>query len=402
MFDAPGDATLTQRHGGTWAAVCAAYDLLTPLPYNAKRPKVEKTPRQAKPKRVICPHCGMESTPAAIARHALTCFADPANRVRCRALLTDDGVTGITSNEYDARAAERNAPAVTTLRRSFGWATLSIVGTLVPTAAALALGNGAPGGVAVFVYAFAFYVLPHALVAVTIATTLAPRVAEGWQAGHVGEVRSAIDGAMRTTVPLLALAGSGMVALAWPLTRLVAGVGQTSSQGLAPIAHTLAAFGPGLLGYGVAFVMTRVLFALGDVRRASLLMIAGAVVGVVTMSVASAVMAPADRAAALAIGYGASQTVAAVLLTMRVHRLTGSMGGRRAARLTAESLLSAVVASMLMAWIAGQFDNTRPQALAAFLVAGTAGVATFAAMVALLRRGELFGRGTGERRGQPG
>ncbi len=292
-------------------------------------------------------------------------------------------------------------PAVTTLRRSFGWATLSIVGTLVPTAAALALGNGAPGGVAVFVYAFAFYVLPHALVAVTIATTLAPRVAEGWQAGHVGEVRSAIDGAMRTTVPLLALAGSGMVALAWPLTRLVAGVGQTSSQGLAPIAHTLAAFGPGLLGYGVAFVMTRVLFALGDVRRASLLMIAGAVVGVVTMSVASAVMAPADRAAALAIGYGASQTVAAVLLTMRVHRLTGSMGGRRAARLTAESLLSAVVASMLMAWIAGQFDNTRPQALAAFLVAGTAGVATFAAMVALLRRGELFGRGTGERRGQP-
>ena len=57
---------------------------------------------------------------------------------------------------------------------------------------------------------------------------------------------------------------------------------------------------------------------------------------------------------------------------------------------------------MLIAWIAGQFNNTRPQALAAFLVAGTAGVATCAAMVALLRRGELFDRGTGERRGQPG
>ena len=94
------------------------------------------------------------------------------------------------------------------------------------------------------------------------------------------------------TVPLLVLAGAGMVALAWPLTRLVAGVGQTSSQGLAPIAHTLAAFGPGLLGYGLAFIMTRVLFALGDVRRASILMVAGAVVGVVTMVVASAWMAP--------------------------------------------------------------------------------------------------------------
>lgn len=140
MFDAPGDATLLKQHGGTWAAVCAEYDLLTPLPYNAKRPKVEKTPRQAKPKRVICPHCGMESTPAAIARHALTCFADPANRVRCRALLTDDGETGITNSEYDARAAERGAPAVTTLRRITGmsaWDDVLACFDLLPAAAAL-------------------------------------------------------------------------------------------------------------------------------------------------------------------------------------------------------------------------------------------------------------------------
>jgi putative peptidoglycan lipid II flippase len=181
-------------------------------------------------------------------------------------------------------------PAVRSMRSSFGWASLSIVGTLVPTAAAIALGNGAAGGVAVFVYAFAFFVLPHALIAVTVATTLAPRVAEGWQAGHTREVRVAIDSAMKGSVPLLALAGAGLMALAWPLTRMVAAVGQTASQGQAPIAHTLAAFGPGLLGYGVAFVMIRVLFSLGDVRQASLLMIAGAVVGVVVMVVASLMM----------------------------------------------------------------------------------------------------------------
>ena len=288
-------------------------------------------------------------------------------------------------------------PAVVALRRSFGWATLSIVGTLVPTAAALALGNGAEGGVAVFVYAFAFFVLPHALVAVTIATTLAPRVAEGWQAGRCDEVRAAVDNAMRITVPLLALAGAGMVALAWPLTRLVAGVGQTASQGLAPIAHALAAFGPGLLGYGLAFVMTRVLFALGDVRRASMLMIAGAVVGVACMAVASAVMAPGDRAAALAIGYGASQTVAAVLLTIRVHQLTGSMGGAKVARVAPELLGADGTAMGLMAWMVGQFDPTRRQALVAFLLGGTAGVTGFAVVMAVFRHRELL-----HRRRQPG
>lgn len=134
MFDAPGDATLLQNHGGTWAAVCASYDLLTPLPYNAKRIKV------AKPKRATCPHCGMESTPSAIARHAATCLADPANRAHYRALLTDDGVTGITNNEYDARAAERGAPAVTTLRRMTGmsaWDEVLACFDLQPAAAAL-------------------------------------------------------------------------------------------------------------------------------------------------------------------------------------------------------------------------------------------------------------------------
>ena len=287
--------------------------------------------------------------------------------------------------------------AVQSMRRSFGWATLSIVGTLVPTAAALALGNGAPGGVAVFVYAFAFYVLPHALIAVTTATTLGPRVADGWQAGRPSEVRAAIDNAMRITVPLLVLAGAGMVALAWPLTRLVAGVGQTSSQGLAPIAHTLSAFGPGLVGYGLAFILTRVLFALGDVRAASILMVVGAIVGVATMTLASAWMDSSSRSAALAVGYGAAQTVAAVLLTIRVYRLTGAMAARRTARLAVESLLSAVTSVAVMAWVASHFDPTRRQALVAFLLAGTAGVVVFAASLALLRSRELS-----RRRRQPG
>jgi putative peptidoglycan lipid II flippase len=283
-------------------------------------------------------------------------------------------------------------PAVRSMRTSFGWATLSIVGTLLPTAAALALGNGAPGGVAVFVYAFAFYVLPHSLIAVTIATTLSPRVAGSWQAGDVGEVRAAVDTAMRTTIPLLMLAGAGMLALAWPLTRLLAGVGQTASQGLAPIAHTLASFGPGLLGYGVAFVMTRVLFALGDVRRASVLMIAGAVTGVCVMSVAAAVLTPADRSSALAIGYGASQTIAAVLLTMRVHRLTGSAGARRIGRVVVESLLAAAGSAAVMTVVVAGFAATRRAALGAFLVGGVAGVSVFGLIIAICRHRQLLSR----------
>ena len=286
-------------------------------------------------------------------------------------------------------------PAVLAMRRQFGWATLSIVGTLVPTAVALALGNGAPGGVAVFVYAFAFYVLPHALVAVPIATTLSPRVADHWQAGDTAATRDVIDSSLRLAVPLLVLAGAGMLALSWPVAR-VAAFGQTASEGIAPIAHTLAAFGPGLVGYGVAFILVRTLFALGDVKVASRLMIAGAVVGALTMALLADVMAPADRAAALAIGYGTSQAVTAILLARRAHELTGSVGLRTVGRLLGEAAVAGTVAIVVMSSIADWFAPTRRDSLEAVFVAGTVGVAAFTVAMASFRwrdlQGGLFSR----------
>ncbi|MEQ1872257.1 MAG: lipid II flippase MurJ [Ilumatobacteraceae bacterium] len=283
-------------------------------------------------------------------------------------------------------------PAVVSMKRSFRWATLSIVGTLVPTAAALVIGNGAAGGVAVFVYAFAFFVLPHALIAVTIATTLVPRVADAWQSERHDEVRAAIDGAVRLAVPLLVLAGAGMAALSWPVTRLLAGVGQAASQGFGPIAHTLAAFGPGLIGYGIAFVMIRVLFALDDVRRSSLLMISGALTGVGVMALAAHLMAADERAPALAIGYGASQLVAAVLLTRRVNALTGAMAFARLARVLLESLLAGFAAYGVMLMVVALFEPTRLKAVPAVLLGGMSGVVVFAAVIAAFHRQAVLDR----------
>lgn len=285
--------------------------------------------------------------------------------------------------------------AVQALKRSFRWAWLSTVGTLVPTIAAIVLGNGAPGGVAVFVYAFAFFVLPHALIAVTVATTLAPRVANEWQDGRKDQVAATIDKTMRLTMPLLVIAAAGMGALAWPATRVLAGIGQTASQGLAPIAHTLAAFGPGLIGYGVAFVMLRVLFTIGDVRMASLLTIYAAVTGVIVMIVASHLMSASDRAPALAIGYGAAQTLSAILLTKRVHDLTGAMPKRQVFGLLGESLVAGGIAVGVMVLSLAVFEQTRREAVPAVLLGGIAGLVAFAAAMFWFRRRELLARWRG-------
>ncbi|TPW14693.1 MAG: hypothetical protein FD127_1252, partial [Acidimicrobiaceae bacterium] len=137
-------------------------------------------------------------------------------------------------------------PAISSLRHTVGWAMLSVVGTLMPTAAAVVLGYPAEGAVAVFAMAFAFFVLPHALVAVPVATALAPRAAEAWQRGDVDETRQLVDRSAQVVVPLLMFAGVALMTLAWPVARVAGSLGQAASQGYTPIAH-VARFvvGPG-------------------------------------------------------------------------------------------------------------------------------------------------------------
>lgn len=267
--------------------------------------------------------------------------------------------------------------AVRTLRSSVGWAMLSVLGTLVPTGAAMVLGYGVEGGVAVFTFAFAFFVLPHALIAVPVATAVAPRVADSWQRERREETGELIERSARVVVPLLLLAGAGMVALAWPVTRVVASFGQAASQGLAPIAHALAVFGFGLLGYGMSFMMTRVLFSLEDVKRAALLISIVALLGVAVMGVATSVLSDADRAAALALGYGATQTMSAAVLTVRVRRVTGAPSWGSLGRLGIGSAVAAVASGAVMVGVQHQFGTDRGSSALAIVVAGTIGVLLF-------------------------
>jgi putative peptidoglycan lipid II flippase len=272
---------------------------------------------------------------------------------------------------------DTNQTAVRSLRDSVGWAGLSVVGTLVPTAAAMVLGYGVEGGVAVFTLTFAFFVLPHALIAVPVSTAVAPRVADTWQRGRRAETGDLIERSARVVVPLLLLAGAGMVALAWPVTRVVASFGQAASQGLAPIAHAMAVFGFGLVGYGMSFMMTRVLFSLEDVKRAAVLVSGAALAGVVVMVVATSVLPDSDRAAALALGYGATQTMSAAVLTLRVRTVTGAPSWGSLGRLGIGSAVAAVASGAAMMVVQHQFATDRTSSALAIVVAGTCGVLVF-------------------------
>ena len=123
-----------------------------------------------------------------------------------RLLVAFTAVPGIVLRAQGVRWRPRwdtEQAAVRALRDSVGWAMLSVVGTLVPTAAAMVLGYGVEGGVAVFTLTFAFFVLPHALIAVPVATAVAPRVADTWQRDLREATGELIERSARVVVPLV-------------------------------------------------------------------------------------------------------------------------------------------------------------------------------------------------------
>lgn len=78
---------------------------------------------RGKMQRATCPHCGKESTAAAMGRHIPVCISNPTNHARYKALMTDYDDVGVTYSEYQARVAEHGAPAVTSLCRMTGMGT---------------------------------------------------------------------------------------------------------------------------------------------------------------------------------------------------------------------------------------------------------------------------------------
>jgi putative peptidoglycan lipid II flippase len=274
-------------------------------------------------------------------------------------------------------------PVVRTVGRRGAWAGGQLAMANVLLAAVLVLANGVAGGVVTWTFAYAFFLLPFALFAVPVATTMFPSLARSHQGGRPAELGAAIGRGVRATVVLLIGAAAALAALAWPIVRIAA-FGDARAGGLAPLAHAVAAFAPGLAGYGLLYLLTRASYAVDDARTPFLAAVVGTVVGVLAMIAASAWAPASERAAALAVGYGAAYLVATAVLAVALAR---RLGPDRPHTLptVARVLAAGAVALAVMAAAVGIIDaSSRAASVVTLLLAGGAGAGAYAAALRLL------------------
>jgi putative peptidoglycan lipid II flippase len=189
----------------------------------------------------------------------------------------------------------------------------------------LLLGNRVEGGVVAYWLAFTLLELPWAVLAVPIAIAAFPGLAGSAARGDAGEFAERCSTASRNLAVLVFGGTAGILVLAWPGSQLLfdAGVGGQGSAHL--LAPAVAAFAPGLVGYGAYALLTRVAYALGDGRSPAL----GALAGFGSATVLSFLAYPffhgRSLIAALAGAFSVGMTLGAAVMLRRLSASAGPL-----------------------------------------------------------------------------
>ncbi|HWH35346.1 MAG TPA: lipid II flippase MurJ [Acidimicrobiales bacterium] len=209
-------------------------------------------------------------------------------------------------------------PRVRQVVRGGGWATLFLACTQILTGVVLVLANGVEGGVVVYQVAYTLFLVPHALFAVPVLTALFPSLSRHAAAGDAGAYARGV-GAGVAAIAFLALpAVAALVALAQPLARLVL-FGESSGGAGGALPAVVAAFAPGLVGYGLFLFLARGLYAAGDMRGAAVVHLGLVVLAAAAMIVGSLVVAGPARVTLLAGAHSVAYLAGAAALAYRLR-----------------------------------------------------------------------------------
>jgi peptidoglycan biosynthesis protein MviN/MurJ (putative lipid II flippase) len=266
-----------------------------------------------------------------------------------------------------------------------GIATLIAQNASVLVVTRLANAHGAGNGAAITVYQYGWQVFAsvYAILAIPVAISAFPVLS----ARQGAEFDAAGASAARATAIASWLGAGLLAAVAVPLARAFPALDHHVSG---QFALALLAFAPGLAGYGLVAVLSRILLADGRTRVAA----AAIVLGWLVVIVVDIVAVPQVRASAvvpvLGLANTAGMTASGLALLLATTRTRGAAVLRGVWRALGAGLTGALAGAAAglgvttLLDVAGHWPNAGLAVLA-----GVCGLAAFCAVVALLDGGDL-------------
>jgi putative peptidoglycan lipid II flippase len=278
-------------------------------------------------------------------------------------------------------------PAVRRVLGLSGWLLGVVVANQVAYNLIAVVANRHGGGFTVYTLAFQYFLLPYALLAVSIASAIMPDLAERWsERDHVAFLRRVILG-LRTIFAVLVPTAVGYAIVARPVIELVGHHGAASGDEIRAVGTTVVAFALCLPGFGLFLPLVRALQAMKDTRA---MFVVYALENGLTVVLAF----PLDHALGvpgLALAWAAPYSVAAIAIAIYLRRHVGHLGGIYTGRSFARVGLATAAMAVVVVVVARAFPHGGgdPVLVARLLTEVLAGVAVFAAAARVLGIAEI-------------
>lgn len=270
------------------------------------------------------------------------------------------------------------SPAVKEVGRMSGWTLGYVIANQVALFIVLLLANRRVSGVATYTGAYIFFLLPHALVTVSLVTTLAPQLASAARRADSVVYRNTFALGVRLIGLIVLPAATGYVVLGQPIVHALLNYGAVKQSQAHLIGSNLAMFGTGLFGFSLYLYTLNGFYALKDTRTPFFLNLGENALNIALALVLQPALGVPGLALAFALAYNVSGVVALVVLRRRVGRLDHIRTIRTLVRI---ALACAVMAGVVAVVYRAVGDAPVVQTAAGVL----AGAAAYAGMLLLLR-----------------
>jgi putative peptidoglycan lipid II flippase len=269
---------------------------------------------------------------------------------------------------------------------------LTLVAQEAAVAVVLRLANdaGPRGAVTIYNVAWTVFLLPWAVLAVPIATSAFPQLTVHASDDDENAFAQTMSNATRLVLSAMFLAAAVMVAVADPVARILAQHGPSATAGdIHALSRAIAAFAPGLVGYGLVAHVGRALYARSQGRLAAAATVAGWLAVICADVVLVVLASRSDTVPALALGNSIGMTVAGLLLLVALHRVVPT-AVRGCIRVTGLALALGAIAATLGRLVAHGTSSTSMVGNAgSALVAGLVVLVTYAALLVVVDRDTL-------------
>lgn len=244
-----------------------------------------------------------------------------------------------------------------------------------------------------YVYAYMLFLLPHAIVGVSIITALLPRMSEHATERRFDLVRDDFSSGLRLSYVVIVPAAVVMIALGPQITVLLFGHLRTSVTDAVYIGYVLSAFGIGLIAFNAAQLVLRVFYAMHDTRTPAVINVGRGATNAI-LNVAAFFFLPAGWiVVGLALGFAISYFFAITVSWLVLRRRVGGLDGKRVARTLTRLTVAAVPGGVVAYAIASVATRSLGEGSIASLVSlilGLVGVAgTYLVMAKKLRVAEV-------------